>query len=73
MSALGNGVGCKSIVGVYQGPFLKVPPDSSADSSVCFIIPESECTVAENADSGLQNTRNPASASQTGSTAGLLK
>lgn len=69
VSALGNGTGCKSIVGVYQGLSFNAPPDSS----VCFIIPVSECTVAGNADSGLQNTRNPASASQTGSTAGLLK
>lgn len=39
VSALGNGIGCKSIVGVYQGPSFNMPPDSSADSSVCFIIP----------------------------------
>lgn len=73
MSAPRNGIGSKNIVGVYQGPSFNVPPDSSADNRVWFIIPVSECTVAGNADSGLQNTRNLASASQSGNTAGLLK
>lgn len=38
VSAPRNDTGSKNIVGVYQGPSFNVPPDSSADNRVWFII-----------------------------------